>query len=158
MHLSNFLVLTVLFAMPPSVEACSRISRPTDRQLFDEAKEVFVAQVVSTKIARLSPQLCEDEGGEEDGCSFVEARYQLTAALKGNPKRSGKVGDLVFGPGNCSLGLLTGWYYVFYVGEESNFVPHISGSFPLGSVLDEAAVELYKHIKEPPHERPRDDA
>lgn len=100
---------------------------------------------------------CEAEEMDEDECTYVEGSYELVQAIKGAPRGRGKVRDLVFGPGNCSLGLLTGFYYVFYVDKQHNWVPHISGSFPLGPFYGERERQAVERIQEPPHVRPSDD-
>jgi hypothetical protein len=155
MRLITATIVVLLLIASRSSDACSRRPHATDAQLYDEAKQVFVARITSTRVRTLSPAKCDDD---DDECSYVEATYVLSHTIKGNPRRVGKVSDLVFGPGNCSLGLLAGWYYVFYVGSDSNFVPHIAGSFPVGPSLSPDDISELLRIKEPPHSRPRDDA
>ena len=145
-------IVTALAAQ--SVEACSRHPRPTDTQLFSEAKEVFVARVISTELKRMPRKECDAEEIDEDECAYVQAWYERVDVLKGSPPRRGNVRDLVFGPGNCSLGLLAGFYYVFYLGSDYNWVPHINGSFPLGPLYEERERKAVQRIKEHPHQRP----
>jgi len=140
----------------PIAEACSRRVQPTDAQLFSEAEHVFVAKVVATTLRQVPRRQCEAEELNEDECAYVEGRYELVQTLKGTPRRRGTVRDLVFGPGNCSLGLLAGFYYVFYMDRQHNWVPHINGSFPLGPFFEARERQAVDRIREPPHMRPQD--
>jgi hypothetical protein len=156
MHLRLAAVLFICIGIAaPAAEACSRRTKPTDAQLFSEAESVFVARVLTTKVRRASRWQCDAE--EVGECEYVEGRYELVDVLKGAPRSRGKVRDLVFGPGNCSLGLLAGFYYVFYVNNGDNFVLHIDGSFPLGPTYEDRERQAAERIREPPHERPDDD-
>lgn len=157
MRLSLAFGIVLALAAPPA-DACSRRHHPTDEQLFDEATHVFVARVVSTQLKRLRGRECEVGDLDDDDCEYVEARYELAESLKGSPGRRGKVRDLVFGPGNCSLGLLAGIYYVFYLDSDHNWVPHINGSFPLGPFYEDREREAVQRIREYPHQRPGDNA
>lgn len=157
MRLSLAFGIVLALAAPPA-DACSRRTHPTDAELFSEAKHVFVARVVSTQLKRMRGRECEAEDLDDDDCEYVEARYEIAESLKGSPERRGKVRDLVFGPGNCSLGLLTGFFYVFYLDSDHNWVPHINGSFPLGPFYEDREREAVQRILEYPHERPANDA
>jgi hypothetical protein len=152
-------VVAMLAAMvAPAADACSRRFHPTDAQLFSEAEHVIVARVVSTQLRQLPRKECEADGLDEDECSYVEAKYELSDVLKGSLRGRGKVRDLVFGPGNCSLGVLAGFYYVFYIDKEHNWVPHISGSFPLGPSYGERERQAVERVRVSPHQRPAGDA
>lgn len=159
MRLELATVLSVCIAIAtPAADACSRRPHPTDVQLYSEAEQIFVARILATEIRRMPRRECEAEEMSEDECTYVEGEYELVEVLKGAPRSRGKVRDLVFGPGNCSLGLLSGFYYVFYVEKEHNWVPHINGSFPLGPIYQERERKAVERIRDPPHERPGDDA
>ncbi len=149
-------VLAVMTA--PAADACSRRPNPTDAQLFSEAEHVIVARVVSTELRQMPRSGCDADGLDDNECSYVEAKYELSEVLKGSVRGRGKVRDLVFGPGNCSLGVLAGFYYVFYIDKEHNWVPHINGSFPLGPVYGERERQAVERVRQPPHQRPAGDA
>jgi hypothetical protein len=106
----------------PLAIACSIAGPPpTDEELFRKASSVFVARVVRT---------------EESSWKFghvtepiVEGDFQVIEVLKGQPPTDGKVRDLTFGPGNCSLGLLAGMDYLFFIEpNRHNFVLWPTGS------------------------------
>lgn len=141
-----------------AANACSSRYHPTDDQLFSEAEHVIVARVVSTRLRAMPRNECEADALDEDECTYVEAKYELFDVLKGSRRGQGKVRDLVFGPGNCSLGLLTGFYYVFYIDKQHDWVPHIGGSFPLGQFYGERERQVVETIRVPPHQRPTDGA
>ena len=138
-----------------TADACSRDPRPGDRQLFDEARQVFAARVVSTQVKRMPRKDCEDVGLAGGDCDYVEARYELVESFKGRPPRRGRVSELVFAPGNCSLGLLAGHHYVFYLVPGNDWVPFIQGSFPLGPSYDAGALEATRGLHTPARTRPR---
>ena len=59
----------------------------------------------------------------------VEGSFTVVEVLKGTPPSDGKVVDMVFGPGNCSLGLLAGLDYVFFIQDDKyNLVIWPTGS------------------------------
>ncbi len=119
--------------------ACSRVGGPpTLEASITDADEIFVAHLDSAaeKTLPVEPgaDLNEDDLFEMQG---VEGRYTLIEVLKGAPPAKGVVDDLPFGLGNCSLGLMPGWDYVFFVKHDARrpeyrWVGMFSGSFPLG--------------------------
>jgi hypothetical protein len=143
-----------VFALAPASHACSVHPRPSDEELFERTSEVFIAKVSSVKLARMPKRLCD---GDAEECEYVQGRYELVEALKGNPRRTGHVNDMLLGPGNCSLGLFPGWYYVFYVLDRERFVLHPGGSFAIGPYPDEKQFREARSVKEHPHSRPRDE-
>ena len=59
----------------------------------------------------------------------VEGSFTVVEVLKGTPPSDGKVVDMVFGPGNCSLGLFAGLDYVFFIQDDKyNLVIWPTGS------------------------------
>jgi hypothetical protein len=146
--------VVAILAIAPVSHACSVRPRPSDEQLFDRASEVFIAKVDSVKLVRMPKRLCD---GDEEECEYVRGTYALVETLKGNPRRSGHVNDMILGPGNCSLGLFPGWYYVFYVSDRERFVLHPGGSFAIGPYPDEGQINDARAVKEHPHSRPRDE-
>jgi hypothetical protein len=131
-----------------SIQACSVYPKPTDADLYERANAIFVARVIETKLRVASPAKCD--GAEV--CDFVEGRYSLLEVIKGHPKKRGFVVDAIFGPGTCSVGLVAGWYYVFYTGKDGGvFSP--SGSYSLGPWIREKDFGNARKISEPGHER-----
>ena len=138
-----------------SALACSR--PPADDVLFERAAEVFVARIVETELQPFSRKECDRELVDSDSCNFVIGHFELVEALKGTPPRRGKVREFIFTPGACSLGLVAGWYYVFYATAKERMVLYTDGSFPLGWSYDEKAKEVVQHLREQGHPRPKDD-
>lgn len=106
--------------------ACSRapgLPEPTDEDLFRSASAVFVAHLTRTEEAEMK----DPDTGKPP--PIVIGHFRLIETLKGSPPANGTVRDLVYGPGNCSLGLLAGNDYVFFLQDEyKGVVLHLSGS------------------------------
>jgi hypothetical protein len=96
----------LLFA-PLRAAACSVQEVTTDEEKFAKAKEVFLARVVRVEEAPKP----ERWGSVE--FKAVQGTYKLLEVFKGEPKDGDTVLDFVFNPGNCSLGIMAGLYYVF---------------------------------------------
>ena len=117
------LLAIVLALLPvPDAEACSMEEKTTDEQKFAMAKEVFLARIVrveeSTKAERV--------GSTE--VKTVTGTYKLLEVFKGEPKDGDTVTDFVFTPGNCSLGIMAGLYYVFFIRPDNRLVLWVNGS------------------------------
>jgi hypothetical protein len=146
-------ILAVLCSIPLDAISCStRGPGPTDSEIFAQATEVFVARVTSTELARFSRRVCAEEAEQ---CEYVRASYTVIEQVKGRTPRRGHVKDVTFGPGNCSLGLLAGWYYVFYISDEYRSVLHPGGSFAVGPDLDPERLDELRSIGTSPHNRPQ---
>ncbi len=108
------ILLSLTFIALPFVStgaiACSITGeKPTDEQLFAKANSVFVAHVYRTEEKSFQPT------DSKESIAAVEADFCVIEVLKGKPPADNKVKDFVFGPGNCSLGLLAGFDYLFFV-------------------------------------------
>ncbi|WP_130300805.1 MULTISPECIES: hypothetical protein [unclassified Duganella] len=118
----NYLLFALAILSLPAL-ACSSLKQPTDEELFANAKSVFRARVVETRLGKLV-----NPSNPSEVVEVVEAKYEIREIFKGAPAAAGVVRDLPFGPGNCSLGLLAGMEYVFYP-DANNLVLTFSGSF-----------------------------
>ena len=107
-----------------SAIGCSTLGPPpSDEDLFRKASTVFVARVVRTEEKQVVWK------GAKNPESIVEGDFQVVEILKGQPPAGGKVRDLTFGPGNCSLGLLAGMDYLFFIQpDQENLVLWPTGS------------------------------
>ena len=95
--------------------ACSTVKPPpTDEDLFASAKSVFVAHLYRTE------ERMTDLGITGKPIPNVEGSFTVVEVLKGTPPSNGKVVDMVFGPGNCSLGLFAGLDYVFFIQDDKH--------------------------------------
>jgi hypothetical protein len=116
-----FLSACVLFA-PLCAAACSVQEVSTDEEKFARAKEVFLARVVRVEEAAKP----ERWGNVE--FKAVQGTYKLLEVFKGEPRDGDTVLDFVFNPGNCSLGIMAGLYYVFFIHPENRLVLWVGGS------------------------------
>lgn len=116
-----------------AADACSRQGgAPTLEESFSSATEVFVAHLIKVIEKDIPPSW----GDADKSSKILEASYSLTETIRGDPPSSGKLYDLVFGIGNCSIGLMVGWDYVVFVRPNEElpkirFVGMLSGTFPL---------------------------
>ena len=111
----------LLFA-PPRVLACSIQEVTTDEEKFARAKEVFLARVV-----RVEEAVKPERWGNVE-FKAVQGTYKLLEVFKGEPKDGDTVLDFVFNPGNCSLGIMAGLHYVFFIRPENRLVLWVGGS------------------------------
>jgi len=117
-------LLTVLFFLGATCSAyCCSFESKTDEQNFADARTVFHARIVETKVSTVA-----NPGNPQETVEIVEGKYELIESFKGNAPRTGIVRDLRFLPGNCSLGLIAGWEYVFYPNDH-DLVLLPTGSF-----------------------------
>lgn len=135
----------VLGLMLPFAQAgaCSmKDGAPSFRKQLESAESVFIARVtVAREVPTeevLPPEALADLDEAERHAPVIEASYRLIERLKGEPPANGPVYDLPFAAGNCSLGLLPGWDYVFVLQPPDpefgrHFVGFFSGSFGLGA-------------------------
>lgn len=142
----RFALVLLLMGLGAPVDACSRIGgAPRLAEMVSTADEKFIARVVSAKEKFLRDQ--------DEVEPYIEARYRLIETLKGHPRKTGIVQDLPFGPGNCSLGLMVGWDYLFMIQGSSSevlkrWVGMYSGSFPLGPYRDEDSESQERDLDE----------
>ena len=103
-------------------EACSIRDLATEEEKFARSKEVFLARVVRVEETGKAERI----GGGE--VKTVQGTYKLMEVFKGEPKDGDTVVDFVFNPGNCSLGIMAGLHYVFFVQPENRLVLWVNGS------------------------------
>ena len=117
-------VLATLLAslVAARAEACSIRDLATEDEKFARAKEVFLARIVRVEETGKAERI----GGGE--VKTVQATYKLMEVFKGAPKDGDTVLDFVFTPGNCSLGIMPGLYYVFFILPENRLVLWVNGS------------------------------
>jgi hypothetical protein len=85
----------------------------SDEQQYERASTVFIAHVFRTEEAREpSPLSIEPE-------PIVEATFRLVETLKGKPPAEGKVKSTRFSNGNCSVFLIAGVDYLFFLHDET---------------------------------------
>jgi hypothetical protein len=120
MRAALFAIVPALFAFRAG--ACSLPEPPSEEAKFAQAKEVFLARMVRVEETGKSERIGTSE------VKTVQGTYKLIETFKGEPKDNDTVLDFVFTPGNCSLGIMPGLYYVFFIGPENRLVLWINGS------------------------------
>lgn len=115
-------VSVCLLLAPLGAAACSVQDVASDEEKFAKAKEVFLARVVRVEEAAKPERLGSVE------IKAVQGTYKLLEVFKGEPKDGDTVTDFVFNPGNCSLGIMAGLYYVFFIRPENRQVLWVHGS------------------------------
>jgi hypothetical protein len=115
---------------PHKIEELATWKGPTTEQHFAKATAVFVARIVRTDEGELNL------AGRT--WPIVAGTFRTIEVLKGRPPEDMKVRSLIFGPGNCTIPLLAGWNYVFFLGPGGALIDHdnhnlvwwTNGSFP----------------------------
>lgn len=130
---------TALLFLACSAFACSSPGEPpTLDELFAKATSVFVAHVVRT----------QETDRKFEGIPIVEGEFRLIEEIKGTPPQNYLVRDFVYGYGNCSLGLLAGLDYVFFIQKDwSGLVVFPSGSRPIFNINGRASVEFLQKLR-----------
>jgi hypothetical protein len=119
---ATWLAILLALLCAARAEACSIRDLATEEEKFARAKEVFLARVVRVEETGKAERI----GGGE--VRTVQGTYELVETFKGEPKDGDTVLDFVFNPGNCSLGIMAGLYYVFFVLPENRLVLWVNGS------------------------------
>jgi hypothetical protein len=119
---ATFLSIFLVLLTAARAEACSIRDLATEEEKFARSKEVFLARVVRVEETGKAERI----GGGE--VRTVQATYKLMEVFKGDPKDGDTVQDFVFDPGNCSLGIMAGLYYVFFIQPENRLVLWVNGS------------------------------
>ena len=113
-------VLALLAALDAG--ACSMEEKTTEEQKFAMAKEVFLARMVRVEESAQSQRIGNTE------VRTVTGTYKLLEVFKGEPRDGDTVTDFVFTPANCSLGIMAGLYYVFFIRPDNRLVLWVNGS------------------------------
>jgi hypothetical protein len=88
---------------------------------------------------------------------IVEATFRTIEVLKGQPPVDQKIRSLVFGPGNCTIPILTGWTHVLFLGpggpfidtDDKNLIWSTSGSFPAPNLDAKGVKEELEKLRKP---------
>jgi hypothetical protein len=111
---------------------------PTIEQLFAKSTSVFVAHILRTQESAL----------KVSDIPIIEGEFRLVEVIKGTPPPDYKVRDFVYGYGNCSLGLLAGLDYVFFIQKENHdLVVWPSGSQPLININGKESAEFLEKLR-----------
>ncbi|MGE5516877.1 MAG: hypothetical protein ACM31D_13765 [Bacteroidota bacterium] len=108
--------------------ACSRdpnVPEPTAEELFANAATVVVGHLIKVEQVAAADIDKHDAG-------VIEGTFSPIEIIKGEAPADNKVKSQTFFPGNCTLPLLVGSDYVFFLDGKDNFVSWITGSASLG--------------------------
>lgn len=123
--------------------ACSRdpnLPPLTPEMQFSNAALVVVGHL--TKVEEVSPpNLGKGDAG------LIEGTFRPIEVLKGEAPAGNKVKSQTFQPGNCTIPLVVGADYVFFLDGGENFLTWIAGSAPLGSVDTPASQRLLERLR-----------
>ena len=120
-RLTTFAVLALL-ATPTSLWACSVDKERSLAEKYAEADRVVLAKIQSTRLVVDATKEAEWER------ESVEATYEVLESFKGSGEKQ-IAREMVFGPGNCTLGLLSGSVYVLFLSGPQQYVGWPGGSF-----------------------------
>lgn len=124
--IARLLAFAALFCVvgASSGYACSRdpnIPAPTLDELFAQAATVFVAHIVEVQEITATDM-------EKHRTGTVQAAFRQIEILKGSPPASGYVTSDAYSYGNCTLPLLAGADYVFFMKNDNDPIKTLDGS------------------------------
>ncbi|MGB3810516.1 MAG: hypothetical protein WA943_10495 [Parvibaculum sp.] len=134
--LGLFLLTCATNALACSVDPSAQ-RRPED--LFSDAATVVVAHL--TKVEEI------DAPNENNRMGVIQGTFRPIEVIKGKLPAGNKVKSPAFGPGNCSIPLLAGMDYVFYLDGKLNYVTWVTGS----ELLDELDSPSARQVLEKLH-------
>ncbi|MCS0585183.1 hypothetical protein NX784_26710 [Massilia pinisoli] len=116
------LIFFLLAMASAQVPACSRLGKePSLAEKFVEADSVALVKIISTRL------VVDDTKKEVWDRETVEATYDVLETFKGDHSRP-VVREMVFGPGNCTLPLLTGNIYVLFIENGTRSISSMNGT------------------------------
>ena len=110
--LLSFVLLTILSAQS---FACSVSKEPALSEKFAAAGGVALVKIISTRL------IVDNSKKDEWERETVEATYEVLEAFKGDHSRP-VIREMVFGPGNCTVPLLTGNMYFLFIQKENGTI------------------------------------
>lgn len=123
--------------------ACSRdpsLPPLTPDMQFSDAASVVVGHL--TKVEEVKPpNLGKGDAG------LIEGTFRPIEVLKGEAPADNKIKSQTFQPGNCTIPLVVGAEYVFYLDGGENLVTWITGSVPLGNADSPTSQRLLEELR-----------
>ncbi|CCD98968.1 hypothetical protein [Bradyrhizobium sp. STM 3809] len=120
--------------------ACSSMSPPsTEEELFSRASVVFVAHLTSVR------EIDAPDDMKAAYKQIIEASVQTIEVIKGKPPEDGKLRSGPFGYGNCTLPLLAGADYIFFLQDQNPYITFLTGS--AGPILNRQGTEVRKRLE-----------
>jgi hypothetical protein len=121
--------------------SCSRMPgtpQPTPEELFAQAATVFVAHVI-----KVQEMTASDTDKHETGT--VQATFRAIETLKGSPPSSSYVLSDMYSYGNCTLPLLAGADYIFFMKHDNDHINSLEGS--AGPILNLHATQVQSSLE-----------
>jgi hypothetical protein len=117
-------VITISIGQASHGYACSSLGKPvpTEEELFSQASSVFVAHL--TSVAEISAP----DDVKKSHKNIIEGSFSTIEPIKGEPPASRKVRSVPYGFGNCTIPLLAGADYIFFLQKEDDYITFLSGS------------------------------
>lgn len=121
-------IATITALLPLQARACSCSERIDAEASFERATSVILAEITDTKLIKTVHK--------EHDLEYILANIDILETFKSNGYPVTQVLDLVLDQGNCSIGLMSGLEYIFFIDtrpdEESldpdNYVGMCTGS------------------------------
>ena len=121
--------------------SCSRMPgtpQSTPEELFAQAATVFVAHVI-----KVQEMTASDTDKHETGT--VQATFRAIETLKGSPPSSSYVLSDMYSYGNCTLPLLAGADYIFFMKDDNDHINSLEGS--AGPILNLHATQVQSSLE-----------
>jgi len=136
------LLLAISIAQVSPAAACSSLPGkplPREEELFSQASVVFVAHLKS--VAEIAAP--DDMKGAYK--QILEASVSTMEVIKGTPPADAKVRSAPFAYGNCTLPLLAGADYIFFLQDQDPYITFLTGS--AGPILNLDGTEVRERLK-----------
>lgn len=133
------LIIFMMICLPITAHACSCLGPNDTSSLFNDADAVILAEVQKTHVVKTAY--------DDHDVEYIVATIDILETFKESTTKVQKVIDLVPNIGNCSIGLMSGVEYLFFVhntnddhGKETlnerttetqNYVGQCTGSHPV---------------------------
>jgi hypothetical protein len=120
---------------------CSRMPgapEPTPEELFAQAATVFVAHVI-----KVQEMTASDMDKHKTGT--VQATFRAIEILKGSPPSGSYVVSDMYSYGNCTLPLLAGADYIFFMKDDNDHINSLDGS--AGPILNIHATQVQSSLE-----------
>jgi hypothetical protein len=122
------LIFTLLAMLSAQCLACSRLEKESSlAEKVNDADGVALVKITSTRL------IVDDSKKDEWERETVEATYDVLEAFKGDHSRP-VVREMVFGPGNCTIPLLSGNIYVLFIEKGNRLTSSMNGTQMLWNV------------------------
>ncbi|WP_315735927.1 MULTISPECIES: hypothetical protein [unclassified Bradyrhizobium] len=110
----------------------------TEEELFSQASAVLVAHLTSVQ------EIAAPDDMKGAYKQIIEASAQAIEVIKGKPPDDEKVRSAPFAYGNCTLPLLAGADYIFFLQDRDPYITFLTGS--AGPILNRNGSEVRERL------------